>query len=56
MMFIRFAQYGWRSVGLAGGVKKFFTYFFCERSVGVTGNVLLEISEVVGVGDRGISK
>ena len=28
----------------------------CERSVGVSGNVLLEISEVVGVGDWGISK
>ena len=28
----------------------------CERSVGVSGNVLVEISEVVGVGDWGISK
>ena len=28
----------------------------CERSVGVSGNVLLETSEVVGVGDCGISK
>ena len=28
----------------------------CEMSVGVSGKVLLEISEVVGVGDWGISK
>ena len=28
----------------------------CERSVGVSGSVLLESSEVVGVGDSGILK
>ena len=66
------AQYGSPSVGLGGlkgfsricsdvGVEPkksegILEVLCCERSVRISGNVLLEISEVVGVGDWGISK
>ena len=66
------AQYGSRAVGLGGlkgfsricsdvGVepkqsKGILEVLCCERSVGVSGNVLLKFSEVIGVGDWGISK
>ena len=66
------AQYGSRAVGLGElkgfsricsdvGVEPKYSegileVLCCEMSVGVSGNVLLEFSEVDGVGDWGISK